>query len=56
MNIGNQVMLIHTIKYFQQSLETLASNLTENEKLVIWKECKKFLKKEEHFDEKFDLF
>ena len=34
-DIENQVMFIHTIKYFQQSLGALASNLTGNEKLVI---------------------
>ena len=35
MSIGNEVMFIDTVKYFQQSLGSLASNLTENEKLVI---------------------
>ena len=34
-DIENQVMFIHTVKYFQQSLGALASNLTGNEKLVI---------------------
>ena len=34
-SIGNQVMFIDTIKNFQQNLGALASNLTENEKLVI---------------------
>ena len=39
-------MFIDTIKYFQQSLGTLASNLTDNEKLCICKECKKFIEKD----------
>ena len=55
MSIGNEVMFIDTVKYFQQSLGSLASNLTENEKLVIWKECKKFIKKDENLARKFNL-
>ena len=43
--IGNQVMFIDTIKYFEQSLEVLASNLTDNEKEAICKECKKIIEK-----------
>ena len=38
MSIGNQVMFIDTIKYFQRSLGTLVSNLTDNEKLCIHKD------------------
>ena len=34
-NIWNQVVFIDTIKYFQQSLGTLASNLTDNKKPAI---------------------
>ena len=37
-SIGNQVMFIDTIKYFQQSLGALASNLTNKEKASIRKE------------------
>ena len=37
-SIGNQAMFNDTIKYFQQSLGNLASNLTDNEKLCIRKE------------------
>ena len=55
MSIGNEVIFIDTVKYFQQILGSLASNLTENEKLVIGKECKKFIKKDENLARKFDL-
>ena len=37
--IGNHVMFLETIKYFQQNLGTLASNLTGSEKLAIQTEC-----------------
>lgn len=39
--IGNQVMFIDTIKYLEQSLGALASDLTDNEKEANCKECKK---------------
>ena len=48
-NIGNEVIFIDTIKYFQQSLGTLASNLADNEKLTIRKECEKFIRKDKIF-------
>lgn len=44
-NIGNQVMFLDTIRYFQQCLETLGSNLTDKEKNSLRTECKKFLQK-----------
>ena len=48
-NIGNKVIFIDTIKYCQHSLGKLASsltdNVTDNEKLAIRTECKKFIKK-----------
>ena len=44
-NIGNQVIFIDTIKYFQQSLGMLASNSTDGEKFAIRTECEKFIKK-----------
>ena len=53
-SIGNQVMFLDTIKYFQQSLGTLASNLTKSEKLAIRTECKKFLNKDENLSKKFN--
>ena len=34
-SIGNQVMFLDTIKYFQQSLGTLASNLIKSEKIFL---------------------
>ena len=46
-SIGNQIMFIDTIEYFQQSLGVLACNLTKNEKLFIRKECESFIKKNE---------
>ena len=53
-NIGNQVFFIDTIKYFQQSLGTLASNLTDSEKFAIRTECEKFIKKDENLSKKFN--
>ena len=46
-------MLRDTIKYFQQSLGTLASNLTDSEKLAIRTEFKKFISKDEILSKKF---
>ena len=48
-------MVIDTIKDFQQSLGTLASNLTDHEKLYIRKECKKFIKKDPSLARKFNI-
>ena len=53
--IDNQVVFVDTIKYFQQSLGALASNLTYNEKASIPKECKKFTEKDPSFVKKFSL-
>ena len=52
-NIGNKVIFTDTIKYFQQSLGKLASSLTDNEKLAIRTECKKFIEKDEIFSKNF---
>ena len=41
--IGNQVQLLDTIKYFQQSLSGLASSLIDKEKEAIFRKCEKFL-------------
>ena len=46
-HLGDQVVFIDSIKYFQQSLGTLAETMTDNEKLAIRKECKKFVLKDE---------
>ena len=54
-NIGNQVVFIDTIKCFQQSLGTLASNLTDNKKPAVWKECQKFIRKDKNLCGKFEL-
>ena len=53
-NIGNQVMFLDTIKYFQQSLRALANSLTDSEKSAISKECEKFIKKNENLARKFN--
>ena len=53
--IGDQVMFIDTIKYFEQSLGALASNLTDNEKEANCKERKKFIEKNPYLAEKFNL-
>ena len=42
-SIGDQVQFLDTIKYFQQSLSSLASILTDTEKEAIYRECEKFL-------------
>ena len=47
-------MFLDTIKYFQQSLGTLASKLAKSEKLTIRTECKKFLNKDENLSKKFN--
>ena len=47
-------MFLDTIKYFQQSLGTLACKLTKSEKLAIRTECKKFLNKDENLSKKFN--
>ena len=43
-NIGNQVLFLDTIKYFQQSLGALANSLTDNGKSAISKECERFVR------------
>ena len=54
-SIGNQIMFIDTIEFFQQSLGVLASNLTKNEKLFIRKKCETFIKKDEKLARIFNL-
>ena len=49
-------MLLETIKYFQQSLRTLASNFTDSEKLAIRTEFKKFISKDEYLSKKFNAW
>ena len=52
-SIGNQVMFYDTIKYFQQSLASLANCSTDEEKKSIQKECIKFISKDESLLRKF---
>ena len=47
-------MILDSIKYLQQGLGTLASNLTKSEKLAIRTECKKFLNKDENLSKIFN--
>ena len=49
-NIGNQVKFIDTIKYYQQSLSSLASNADKTEKLNIQR-CEKFIRKQKWFSQ-----
>ena len=51
-SIGNQVQFVDTVKYFQQSLSTLAASLTSSEKEAIWKACKNYLTKDPNLSKK----
>ena len=42
-SIGNQVQFLDTIRYFQQSLSSLASSLTDKQREAIYRECEEFL-------------
>ena len=53
--IGNQIQFIDTIKYFQQSLGALASSLTSLEKESIYKECERYLLKDNILSIKFQM-
>ena len=53
-NTGNQIMFLDTIKYFQQSLGTLANTLTDSEKNAIRSECKEFLQKDAIYSQRFN--
>ena len=48
-------MFLDTIKHFQQSLGSLAANMTDDEKLAIRRECAKFIKKDPKLALKFNL-
>ena len=52
-NIANQVKFIDTTKYYQQTLAVLAGTMTDQERLSIKKECKKFIRKDKKLNEKF---
>ena len=53
-SIGNQVMFIKTITYFQQSLASLPNSLIDDEKIGIRNECAKFISKDESLLRKFN--
>ena len=53
--IGNQIQFIDTIKYFQQSLGALASSLTSSEKESTYKECERYLLKDNILSIKFQM-
>ena len=55
-SIGNQVMFLDLIKYFQQGLASLANSLTGEEKKMIQKECTKFITIDESLLKKFKKF
>ena len=55
-NVGNQIMFLDTIKYFKESLGSLAASMTYNEKLAIRRECEKFIKKDPKFAPKFNFY
>ena len=48
------MVFIDTIKYFQQSLATLASAMTDKEKLTIEEECKKLISRDENLPKKIN--
>ena len=52
-NIGNQILFLDTIKYFQQSLGGLANSLTVQEKSAISRECEKFIKNDPKLSKKY---
>ena len=53
--IGNQVVLIDTVKYFQQSLATLANTMTDKERQIVRKECKKLILNDKNLSKKFKI-
>ena len=53
-NIGNQVKFINTIKYYQQSLSSLAKNTSEIEKKNIRASCLKSIEKNETYSAIFN--
>ena len=54
-NISNQVKFIDTIKYYQQSLSSLANNASENEKIYIRNSCLKFIQSNETYLRQFNF-
>ena len=52
-NIGNQILFLDTIKYFQQSLGALVNSLIDQEKSAVSIECKKFIKNDQKLTKKY---
>ena len=52
-NIGNQILFLDTVKYFQQSLGALANSLTDQKKSAISRECKKIVKNDPKLVKKY---
>ena len=52
-NIGNQILFLDTIKYFQRSFGALANSLIDQEKSAVSIECKKFIKNDQKLTKKY---
>ena len=52
-NIGEQVKFINTMKYYQQSLSTVAATMKETEKQNIKFQCKKIINNNKKLNLKF---
>lgn len=52
-NMGNDVVFLDTIKYFQQKLGALANSLTNSGKSAVTKGCEKFIKSDPNLARKF---
>ena len=53
-NIGNQLKFIDTMKYYRQSLSSLAKNASEIEEKNIRASCLKFIEKNETYSATFN--
>ena len=54
-NIGSQVKFINTIKYYQQSLPSLATSANEEEKTNIRNSCQKFILQNKDYSSIFNM-
>ena len=54
-SIGTQIIFLDSIKYFQQSLAVLAVSMTDDEKKLVRKECKKFIRNDPCLNFKYNL-
>ena len=55
-NISNQVKFIDTYKYFQQSLSILANTMSDEERLGVRNEYKKFISRDAKLNQKFHAY